>query len=62
MELAVSEETEGGSEIIRTRSLSTYSFSGESAFETTEAETSWSPKILRMSSKQFVSSKSCPRW
>lgn len=40
----------------------TYLFSGESALETTEVLTSCSPNIFMISSRQFVSRRSCPRW
>lgn len=42
--------------------IATYLFSGESAFETTEAETSWRPNIFKIRSRQLVSSRCCPRW
>lgn len=39
----------------------TYLLSGESAFDTTEAETSCKPNIFRIRSRQFVSSRCCPK-
>lgn len=39
-----------------------YLFSGESALEITEADTSCRPNIFRINKRQFVSSKCCPKW
>ena len=50
---------EGGKGSVR---MGTHLCSGESALETMTVGTSWSQKIFRMSSRQLVSSRSCPRW
>jgi hypothetical protein len=49
-------------EELSTRVHRSYLFSGASAFEATETETSCRPNILRMRSRQFVSKRCCPRW
>jgi len=64
VQLAELEEAGVGWEINRGRVSGirwSYLFSGASALEATETETSCRPNILRMSNKQFVSRRCCPR-